>query len=316
MGKRIAVFGASGQIGREVTAGLLEAGHKVTALRHKTPVPAGCSVVEGTISDPEAVRQAVGDNEIVCQLATTKGDRNTFMDVAVRGTYHILDAIAQRGGCEQFLLAGADASMGIWFYRQPLPIREDAPLRAYPGVYALSKVLEETLLQQYSFQCDLPYTVLRMGWVHTPAMTLKLLLCGQVAGRLWKNMFRSAMSPELLKRHDGEGLGFAMVAVDQQGGLPLRRTTVSFPDVCQGWMLAVGNPLARNHVFNLVHPAWDYAAVGTWLAERLGISAERVPLDAHSFDMDTAKIRARLGWKPTGDVFSMLEEALATLKKP
>jgi len=40
----------------------------------------------------------VGENEVILQLATTKGDRATFMDVAVRGTYHILDAIQQRGG--------------------------------------------------------------------------------------------------------------------------------------------------------------------------------------------------------------------------
>ncbi len=315
MAKRIAVFGASGQIGRDVTAALLAAGHKVTALQHKTPVPAGCTVVEGTVSDLDAVQKVIGDNEVVCQLATTKGDKASFMDVAVRGTYHILDAIATRGGCEQFLLAGADASMGIWFYRNPLPIREDAPLRAYPGVYALSKVLEETLLYQYAFQCDLPWTVLRMGWVHTPPMTLKLLLAGQVAGRTWKNMFRSAMSPELQKRNDGQGQGFVMVAVDQQGGLPIRRTTVSFPDVTQGWMLAVGNPLARNQVFNLINPAWDYAAVGNWLGEKLGVPAERVPLDAHSYDMDTTKIRTMLGWKPKDDVYSMLEEALAELSR-
>ena len=32
---------------------------------------------------------------------------------------------------------------------QPVPIREDLPLAAYPGYYALSKVLEETLFRQY-----------------------------------------------------------------------------------------------------------------------------------------------------------------------
>ena len=51
----------------------------------------------------------------------------------------------------------------------------------------------------------------------------------------------------------------------------------------------------------------------TRLARRLGISAERVPLDAHSFDVDTTKIRTVLGWQPKDDVFSMLDAAIAGL---
>ena len=311
--KRIAVFGASGGIGSAVTKALLEDGHAVTALHHAKPVPPGCSVVEGSVSDFETVQRAVGENEIVLQLATTKGDRATFMDVAVKGTFNILDAIWQRGGCEQFVLAGGDCSVGIWFYRQPKPITEDVPLWAYPGYYALSKVLEEVLADQYHKMYGIPITILRMGFVHNPQTLLKFLLCGNVAGQTFKNMFRSVMPPELKARAEGEGEGFAMVAVDQQGGTPIRRTTVSFDDVVQAWRLAIGNPRAMNEVFNVAHPAWDYALVGNYLSDKLGISAERVPLDAHSFDVDTTKIRTVLGWQPKDDVFSMLDEAVAAL---
>ena len=317
MAKTIAIFGASGQIGRVVTESLLAAGHTVTALEHTRPVPAGCKVVKGTVSDFDAVRQTIAENEIVLQLATTKSDRATFMDVAVRGTFHILDAIMQRGGCEQFVLAGGDCSVGIWYYRNPKPITEDTPLRAYPGYYALSKVLEETLVEQFGHQCGLPWTILRMGWVNTPAMLVKLFLCGNAGcppGKVWRNMFRGEMPPELQKRVDGDGPGFVMVAVDQQGKLPIRRTTVSFADVASAWTLAVGNPLARNQVFNVVSPAWDYGVVGEWLAGKLNVPAERVPLDAHSWDMDTTKIRTMLGWQPRDDVFGMLERGLAELR--
>lgn len=312
-GKRIAVFGASGGIGSAVTRALLEEGHTVTALQHTRPVPEGCRVVEGSVSDFEAVRNAVGENEIVLQLATTKGDRATFMDVAVRGTYHILDAVWQRGGCEQFVLAGGDCSVGIWYYRQPKPITEEAPLWAYPGYYALSKVIEEVLADQYHKMYGIPITILRMGFVHSPATLLKFLVAGNVKGQVFKNMFRSLMPPELKARAEGQGQGFAMVAVDQQGGTPIRRTTVSFDDVVQAWRLAVANPLAVNQVFNVVHPAWDYAVVGAYLSEKLGIPAERVPLDAHSFDVDTTKIRTVLNWQPKDDVFSMLDEGVADL---
>ncbi len=311
--KRIAVFGASGAIGQEVVAALLERGDAVTALQHNRPVPSGCLVVEGSVSDYDAVRRAIGDNEVILQFATTKGDRETFLDVAVCGTFHILDAIRERGGCEQFVLAGGDCSVGIWYYRHTKPLTEECPLRAYPGYYALSKVLEETLTEQHHIQYGLPFTILRMGWVHRPSSLLKLFLAGRVAGRVWKNMFRGDMAPDLQARCDGEGEGFVMVATDRQSGLPIRRTTVSFGDVVQAWLLAIGNPLARNQVFHVVHPAWDYADVGSFLSGRLGVPAERVPLDAHSWDMDTTKIRTMLGWQPQDDVFGMLEAALAEL---
>ena len=313
--RKIAVFGAAGQIGKHVAAALVERGHRVTALQHRRPVPAGCEVVEGTVSDFETVQRAVGENEIVLQFATTKEDRAGFLDIAVRGTFNILDAIKQRGGCEQFVLAGGDCAVGIWYYRQPVALTEESPLRAYPGYYALSKVLEETLAEQYRHQYGLPVTVLRMGWVHTPATLLKTFLCGTVAGQVWRNMFRGSMSAALQARVDGEGPGFVMVAVDQQAGTPIRRTSVSFEDVVQAWLLAVGNPLARNEVFNVVHPAWDYALVGAFLGERLGVGAERVPLDAHSWDMSTTKIRTVLGWKPKDDVFGMLERGVGEVRR-
>jgi nucleoside-diphosphate-sugar epimerase len=128
-------------------------------------------------------------------------------------------------------------------------------------------------------------------------------------------MFRGTMPPALKARAAGEGAGFVVVAVDLEAGAPIRRTTVSFDDVVQAWLLAVGNPLARNEVFNVVHPAWDYGAVGEFLSKKLGVPTERVPLDAHSWEMDTTKIRTVLGWRPRDDVFNMLERAIAELKE-
>jgi nucleoside-diphosphate-sugar epimerase len=314
MKKHIAVFGASGKIGAAVTEALLEEGHAVTALQHARPVPDGCRIVEGSVSDFEVVQRALGNNEIVLQLATTKGDREHFLDVAVGGTFQILDAVRRRGGCEQFVLAGGDCALGIWFYRHIEPLTEASPLRAYPGYYPLSKVLEETLTLQHHYQYGIPFTILQMGWVHRPDTILKPFLAGRVAGKTWQNAFRDRMAPELQARVDGEGTGFVVVAVDRQGGTPIRRTTVSYEDVVQAWLLAIGNPLARNQVFNVVHPAWDYSVVGAFLSDELGVPAERVPLDAHSWEMDTTKIRTVLGWRPKDDVFSLLGQALARLQ--
>lgn len=313
--RKIAMFGASGMIGTEVAKAFLADGHHVRALQHSRPVPEGCEAVEGSVSDFETVQKVIGDSDIICQLATTKNDRDSFMDVSVRGTFNMLDAIVKRGGCEQFILAGADASVGIWFYRHMGSLTEDAPLRAYPGYYPLSKVLEEVLTTQYDCQHGIPYTIFRMGFVRWPMDVLKFFLAGNVAGQQWKNMFRGAMPPDLQKRADGEGEGFALVGIDQSSGQPIRRTFISYRDVVQAWRLALGNPQATRQVFNCVHPSCDMAIVGRFLSERLGIPAEKVPLDAHSYDMDTTKLRTTLGWLPQDDTFSMLEDALAELPR-
>ena len=313
MRKTIAAFGASGKIGREVVTALLERGCRVTALQNKTPVPEGCHVIEGSIADVEAVRRTLGDHEIVLQFASAKGNRDRFLDVSVGGTFNVLDAVTQRGGCDQVVLSGGDCALGIWFYRLPEPLTEEAPLRAYPGYYPLSKVMEETLAKQFRIQSGVPVTVLRMGWVHRPDSLLKLFPAGNVAGRCWKHMFHGDMPAELQARAVGEGPGFIFVAEDAQAGTSIRRTTVSYRDVVQAWLAAIDNPLAINEVFNVVHPAWDYAEVGRFLSERLDVPAIRIPLDAHSWDMDTTKIRTRLGWTPEDDVFSMLDRALSRL---
>ena len=308
--RQIAVFGASGKIGSAVTERLIEAGHDVTSLRHRRDVPEGSRIVDGSVSDHDAVMKTIGENEIVLQFATTKGDPEHFLDVAVGGTFRILDAVRKRGGCDQFLLAGGDCALGIWFYRHTSPLTEMSPMRAYPGYYALSKVMEETLVQQYHHQYGMPFTILRMGWVHSHESLLKLFPAGNVAGRQWDHMFRNEMPPDLQKRADGHGEGFIFTAVDNASGIPIRRTTVSYRDVVSAWELAVGNPLAVGEVFNVVHPAWDYSAAARLVSDKTGAPAVPVPLDAHSWDMDTTKIRKMLGWTPEDCPMDMLEKAL------
>ncbi len=49
---------------------------------------------------------------------------------------------------EQFILVGGDNSVGHFFYSHPIPVTEEQPHTPYPGCYALSRVLEEVMLEQ------------------------------------------------------------------------------------------------------------------------------------------------------------------------
>ena len=55
--------------------------------------------------------------------------------------------------------------MGHFFYPHPIPVTETQKHSAYPGCYALSKVLEEVMLEQYDIQYDLNGCCLRAPWI-------------------------------------------------------------------------------------------------------------------------------------------------------
>jgi uncharacterized protein YbjT (DUF2867 family) len=105
MKQTVAIFGASGKLGRHALAVLARRGFAVRALVHRTPVagPENITSVTGSITDAKAVDETVRGADIVVQLATTKEDADTFFDVSVRGTFNILEA-CRRQGVKQFIL--------------------------------------------------------------------------------------------------------------------------------------------------------------------------------------------------------------------
>ena len=87
------------------------------------------------------------------------------MDVAVKGLFWLLEACRTSPTFKQFVLIGGDAGMGHFFYPHPIPVTETQKHSAYPGCYALSKVLEEVMLEQYYIQYDLNGCCLRAPWI-------------------------------------------------------------------------------------------------------------------------------------------------------
>src|SRR5687768_10670981 len=85
----VAVFGASGKLGRHVLGVLKRRGCAVRALVHRTPA-AEAVCVQGDVADARAVDEVVRGSDIVVQLATAKEDEATFFDVSVRGTFNVL----------------------------------------------------------------------------------------------------------------------------------------------------------------------------------------------------------------------------------
>jgi len=308
--RNILVTGASGKIGRHLVPALLEAGYSVRATQYQTPLPfADVDIAQGSISDPAFVRTALEDMDAVCHLATCKEDRDHFLDVSVRGTFNLLESAREVGTIQQFLLAGGDASLGIFFYPNPEPLNETAPLRAYPGYYAFSKVLEETMCNQYAIQYGLGTTILRFSWIQAEDDILAYMTLAEpnFGGPPWSELAISdAQRAALADGQDGVG------CLRHPDGRPFKRHVVGIGDVVNSFLLALGNDRALGETFNIATPAaFNYNVLSQYIADKLALPVVDFELDGfHDFSIDISKARTQLGYTPQWDILRIVDDAI------
>ncbi len=125
----------------------------------------GLECVTGTIADRDCVAAAMRDVTHVVHLATCKDTPEDVMDVTVKGLFWLLEEFRTSPTAQQFVLIGGDAAVGHFFYDHGRPITEQTPHRAYPGCYALSKVLEEVMVAQFVIQYGINACCLRAPWI-------------------------------------------------------------------------------------------------------------------------------------------------------
>lgn len=308
--KRVLVTGASGKVGRSLMPVLLEQGYEVRAVQHHSPVECeGVEVVQGSVSDLEFVKTAVKGMDAICHLATTKEDPDSFIDVSVRGTFNLLDA-ARKAEVKQFILAGGDAALGIFFYPNPEPLSERSPLRAYPGYYAFSKVLEEEMCNQYGIQYKLPVTILRFSWIFDEDdilayMTLKPPHFG---GPGWAGLARTD-EQQAYFTSGKDGVGCLM----HTDGSPFVRHIVSIKDVVGAFGAALGNEAAIGETFNIACPRpFRYDELSAYIGQELDLPVVEFTFDgAYDFSIDVNKAGEVLGYAPQHTAEQIVDDAIA-----
>jgi nucleoside-diphosphate-sugar epimerase len=288
----------------------LQEGHTVVGLRHRNPIDVD-GVEEATVdlADARAVEELVAGCQAIVHLATCKEDREGVIDLSARGTFNLLEAAKKTGSLRRFLLASGDAVQGIYFNPQPLPLREDMPMAAYPGYYPLSKVIEETLCRQYFVQEQVPTVCLRMSWVHAEDDILTHLT---VAGEPFGVPVWSELMDEEQRADYGEGKQDAVVALRHPNQTPMQRHIVAVEDCVQAFLLALRREGIEGETFQIaMDRPFDYVQAATYVSEKLALDVlQLVDPVGHDFCIDVSKAEYVLGYRPQHNIFSLIDTAI------
>jgi UDP-glucose 4-epimerase len=314
----ILVTGATGKVGRTFIDRLLAdpryAQFRVRALCHNRTLPPHPRIecVHGSIQDRGDVRRAIADATHVLHLATSKETPDDVMDVAVKGMFWLLEECRASTTFRQFLLVGGDAAVGHFHYPHAVPVVESQPHSAYPGCYALSKVLEEVMLQQYQIQYGLNSCCLRAPWImEKDDFRYTLSFATDVfGGPRWHELVGEA------KARDYAASAAVPVMLDAQG-VPVKRNFVHVDDLVEALLLALDAPQARNQLMNVcMDEPIDYGVLGEYLARTRGVPLVPVRTPYHSTWLDNSKAKFLLGWRPRYDMARLVEAAWTYQRSP
>ena len=309
---RILVTGATGKVGQALISAVLadadhHAGTEIRALCHNRVLAESgrLKVVRGSIEDREVCRAALDGVTHVVHLATCKEVPETVMDVAVKGLFWLLEEFRESPDARRFVLIGGDAGVGHFFHRHPGPITEDAPHMAYPGCYALSKVLEEVMVRQFGIQYGLDWCCLRAPWIMEKDDFKASLSFGpdRFGGPDWSAMVTPAEAE--ICRANG-----TIPLLRDADGTPIKRNFVHVDDLVAAILLALDAPPARQRLYNIaMDEPVDYAEVARHLARTRGLPSIDIKSEYVSNWLDNTRARFELGWRPRYDLERLIESS-------
>ena len=307
----ILVTGATGKVGQAFMQRLLAdqrfTNFRVRALCHQRLLPPTdrLEVVRGSIEQQAVVTTIMQGVTHVLHLATSKETPETIMDVAIKGLFWLLEACRTSPTFRQFILVGGDAGMGHFVYPHPIPVTETQKHSAYPGCYALSKVLEEVMLEQYYIQYDLNGCCLRAPWIMEKDDFKYTLSFGNdvFGGPRWCELVEAAQAQAYQQSQT------TPLMVDATGQ-PVKRNFVHVDDLVSALLLAIDQPKARQQLFNIcMDEPVDYGALATYLYETRRHPYVTIPTAYHSTWLDNSKAKFLLNWRPHYDLQRLVESA-------
>jgi nucleoside-diphosphate-sugar epimerase len=309
--KRILVTGATGKAGRLFIDRVLSEpaydAWMVRALCHNRRLDPRerLEVVTGSIEQRAVVDRAMQGVTHVVHMATSKETPETIMDVAIKGMFWLLESCRTSPTFQQFIMIGGDAGMGHFVYPQPVPVTEQQKHSAYAGCYALSKVLEEVMLEQYGIQYDLNGCCMRAPWIMDKDDFKYTLSFGEdvFGGPRWRDLVGPTQADEYIRTR-------TIPVMLDAAGEPMRRNFVHLSDLIDALLLALDHPKARRQTFNIcMDEPVDYRKMGDYLAATRDYRTVEIATPHHSTWLDNTKAKFLLGWRPRYDLARLIDAA-------
>lgn len=309
----ILITGITGRIGANLAAALVAEGHRVRGLvwgqdrRTQKLSGLGVELVEGTLTNADEVRSAVAGMQVVYHLGAAFQGGGPFtdeeyLDINVKGTFHVLEQARAQAGLQQVIVASSDALYDKYIVGgMTAPINEETPVQPR-GWYALSKAMTEQMCQTYA-RAGLPVTVLRFAMV---------LGAGEIID--FPQFYLSKMKegrPVLEALWEGEE---RLVLLQDEQGRPYMKHVADVRDIVHGCHCALGKERSFGRIYQLAGPAaftWDQVVYR--LSELLGLPFVEVQpggVPTH-YEFDLSRAERELGFSPQFDIVRMIVDGLA-----
>lgn len=308
---KLLVTGATGKVGQVFLPAFLSAPRfsnwDVVALCNNRVIEPSerVSVISGSMADEAVVADALCDVTHVVHMASVKESPELIFDVALKGLFVLLEEYRKSDRAKQFVLLSGDCVVGHMFHEYAAPITEASAPKAYSGCYALTKVLEEAMLEQFGNQYGVNWSTLRAPWIMDKDDFRFALEFGegQFGGPPWTDMV-----DQQLLRHYSNGQ-FVPVLRDA-GGHPLKRSFLHVDDLVSAILATIDNPQADRQLFNIaMNEPVDYGAIGKILHAKKGLEPVVIDTPFHSNWLDNSKARMMLGWRPEISLEQLIDRA-------
>jgi NAD dependent epimerase/dehydratase len=189
-GKRVLVTGADGFIGSHLVERLLAEGSGVRAFVMYNSFNSWgwldtlsedrlnqIEIFSGDVRDPNGVRAALRDIEVVFHLAALIGipfsyhSPDSYVDTNVKGTLNVLQA-ARELRCQKVLVTSTSEVYGSARY---VPIDEDHPLQGQ-SPFSATKIAADKLSESFYRSFDLPVCVVRPFNTYGPRQSARAVI--------------------------------------------------------------------------------------------------------------------------------------------
>ena len=187
---KVIVTGADGFIGSHLTEELVKNGHEVKAFVYYNSfnnwgwldslpkdILKEIEIFQGDIRDPNGIREAVKDRELIFHLAAliaipfSYHSPDTYVDTNIKGTLNILQAAKEHQNMRTLITSTSE----VYGTAQYVPIDEKHPFQGQ-SPYSATKIGADRLAESFFRSFNLPVTIVRPFNTYGPRQSARAVI--------------------------------------------------------------------------------------------------------------------------------------------